>query len=67
MGHGFRVFGSFVLKAERLPHLVYFLRPFVNTLASNPDCLTIERKVPIGISFRGVGTTAVCEFLRYLA
>jgi hypothetical protein len=45
----------------------YLLRGFVKKMLFNPDWRTIDRKVPIGISFLGVGTITVAEPLRYLA
>jgi len=35
------------------------------SLTESPDCLTIDRKVPLGISYLGDGTVTVCPSFEY--
>jgi len=39
---------------------------YLKSSVDNPDCLTMDRKVPIGISLRGEGTITVLSSFRYL-
>jgi hypothetical protein len=39
---------------------------YLNLSIDNPDCRTIDRKVPIGISFLGEGTMTVLSSFLYL-
>lgn len=59
----------FILSVREQPYgfRIEFGYCFVNILMSKPDCRTIERNVPSGISCLGAGTMAVFKPLRNLA
>ena len=56
--YGFRVTGYELT--------VKFADIYLNLSIDNPDCRTIDRKVPIGISFLGEGTITVLSSFLYL-